>query len=158
MKSPFFASVALALAGIALTACGEKPAPPAQTDGIPGVEASNGRLVLPAVSGNPGVLYFDIINNSDEPAALRKVEIGGVGEAMMHETVTTGGVAQMVPMAPLPLVKGEMIKFEPGGKHVMAMGVDAALKPGMTTEVTLTFAGGDKASFDAMVEAPGGDN
>lgn len=158
MKSTIFASVALALAGITLASCGQDKAPPAETEGKPGVEVANGRLVLPAVSGNPGVLYFDITYNGDDYAVLRKVEIAGVQEAMMHQTVTANGVTQMGPLPPLNLTKGETAKFEPGGKHVMAMGIDPSLTAGKTAEVTLTFAGGDKMSFDATVEAPGGGN
>lgn len=156
MKSTIFAAVALALAGCTLTACGKEEAPADAPEGMPGVEVSNGRLVLPAVSGNPGVLYFDIIYNGDDYAVLRKVEIEGVKSTMMHETLTANGVTQMAPLPPLSLVKGEMVKFEPGAKHIMAMGLDPALKEGATTEVTLTFAGGDKLSFDAAIEGPGG--
>ncbi|OCC24548.1 hypothetical protein MB02_03395 [Croceicoccus estronivorus] len=158
MKSTIFASVALALAGVSLTACGQEQAPPAATEGKPGVEITNGRLVLPAVADNPGVLYFDISYNGDDYAVLRKVEVASAKEATMHETITTNGVTQMGPIPPLNLVKGEEVKFEPGGKHVMVMGLDPALKAGDKTEVTLTFTGGDKLSFDATVEAPGGGN
>ena len=59
----------------------------------------------------------------------------------------------MAAMGPLTVPKGETIKFEPGGKHVMAFELSPELKPGATTEMTLTIAGGDKASFPVRVEA-----
>ncbi len=159
MKSTVLASLALVLAGTGLAACGEQQAPPAEkTDSKPGVAVTNGRLVLPAVAGNPAALYFDIVNSGDDYAVLRKAEVPNAKETMMHETVTAGGVAQMGPLSPVNLIKGEPVKFEPGGKHVMVMGLDPAPKAGDTTEVTLTFAGGDKLSFNAAVEAPGGKN
>ena len=76
MKSTIFASIALALASAGLAACGEKPAtPPTETDGKPGVDVTNGRLVLPAVKGNPAALYFDIVNNSgDEEKVMSIIE------------------------------------------------------------------------------------
>lgn len=157
MKSTIFAFVALGLGAAGLSACNrEAPKEEAAPDAKPGVTVSNGRVVLPAVSGNPGALYFDIVNNSDDYAVLRKAEVAGATETMMHDVLNDNGVSQMVPLAPVNLTKGETVKFEPGGKHIMAMDLDPALKAGGTVQVTLTFAGGDKLSFDAQVEAPGG--
>ncbi|TXG94291.1 MAG: copper chaperone PCu(A)C [Rhodocyclaceae bacterium] len=159
MKSIIFAPLALALAAATLTACNEKPAQTAdEVNAKPGVAVTNGRLVLPAVSGNPAALYFDIVNNGDDYAVLRKAEVPGAKETAMHQSVTANGVTQMQPLAPVNLEKGKPVKFEPSGYHVMVMGLAPAPKAGETTEVTLTFAGGDKLSFDAKVEGPGGGN
>lgn len=159
MKKMIVASVMLALSGMALVSCGESAAPPAgEVSGKPGVEVTNGRLVLPAVAGNPAALYFDIVNNSDGYAVVRMAEIPGTKEIAMHETVTTNGTAQMAALAPVSLLKGKPVKFEPGGKHFMVMDLNPVPKVGGTTEVTLTFAGGDKSSFTAKVEGPGGKN
>lgn len=159
MKYSSVAPVLLVLCMGALASC-QKESPPAEAapEGIPGVSASNARLVLPAVKGNPGVIYFDIVNAGDEFVAMRTVEVAAAKQTTMHETITQNGQTTMVEMAPLTLNKGEPVKFEPGGKHVMAMDLDPALKAGDTTEVTVTFAGGDKMSFPATVEAPGGAN
>ncbi len=51
--------------------------------------------------------------------------------------------------------KGDTVKFAPGGKHVMAMELDDTLAAGETTEVTLTFLGGDKLTFPATILAAG---
>lgn len=159
MRYSTIGPVLLALSTLGLGGCGNDTTPSeAAPEGIPGVSAANGRLVLPAVAGNPGVVYFDIENQGDEFVAMRTVDVAGAKQTMMHETVTQGGQTSMASMAPLTLDKGVMVKFEPGGKHVMAMDLDPSLKPGDTTEVTVTFAGGDKLSFPAKVEAPGGEN
>lgn len=159
MKYSSVAPILLVLCTGALASC-QKESPPAEAapEGIPGVSASNARLVLPAVKGNPGVIYFDIVNAGDEFVAMRTVEVAAAKQTTMHETITQNGQTTMAEMAPLTLNKGEPVKFEPGGKHVMAMDLDPALKAGDTTEVTVTFAGGDKMSFPATVEAPGGAN
>ena len=50
--------------------------------------------------------------------------------------------------------QGETIKFEPGGKHVMAFDLSPELKAGAKTELTLTIAGGDKMrAVEVPVEA-----
>ena len=64
-------------------------------------------------------------------------------------------MASMKEMDQVPVAKGETVKFAPGGNHVMAMDLDAALEKGDTTEVTLTFSDGDKVTFPAGVLAAG---
>lgn len=155
MKSALFASAALALSVLGLSACEKQPEQAVAPEGMPGVTVENARLVLPAVKGNPGVVYFDVTYGGADYATIRKVEIAGAKEAMMHDTTTQNGVTQMYPAPFINLTKGETIKFEPGGKHVMAMGLDPALAVGGDVEVTLTFAGGDKLTTSAKIQAPG---
>lgn len=156
MKIVSLASICLAVAAVSLTGC-EKEAPTEQApEGIPGVKISNGRLVLPAVAANPGAVYFDIQNDGDDFATIRAVDVKGAKSALMHESKDEGGKSTMTNLATLNIIKGKPEKFEPGGKHVMAMELDPALKAGDSTEVTLTFVGGDKMSFPAKIEAAGG--
>ncbi len=155
MKSALFASAALALSVLGLSACEKQPEQAVAPEGMPGVTVENARLVLPAVKGNPGVVYFDITYGGTDYATLRKVEVAGAKEAMMHDTTTQNGVTQMYPAPFVNLPKGETVKFEPGGKHVMAMELDAGLEAGGETEITLTFAGGDKLSTSAKIQPPG---
>jgi copper(I)-binding protein len=157
MKSAILASVALAMSSIALTACQEEAKEEAAPEGMPGVSVANARLVLPAVKGNPGAVYFDVTYSGTDYATLRKVEVAGAKDAMMHDTITQNGVTQMAPAPFVNLPKGGTVKFEPGGKHVMAMDLDPTLAAGGTTEVTLTFAGGDKTTVDAQIQ-PAGSN
>lgn len=159
MKYSSLVPVLLIATTLSLGGCQESSAPTEiAPEGIPGVSASNGRLVLPAVKGNPGAAYFDIINAGDEFVAMRTVDVAGAKMTTMHQTVTANGASEMRAMQPLTLNKGEPVKFEPGGKHAMAMDLDPELKAGDTTEITVTFAGGDKLSFPAIVEAPGSGN
>jgi hypothetical protein len=157
MKIHYLAPIALALILPGIAACSQESEPvEAAPDGIPGVEISNARLVLPAVKGNPGALYFDIVNAGDEFVAMRAVSVTGSGEAMMHQTIDEGGTTRMAALPTLTLNKGEPVNFEPGGKHVMVMDIEETLTAGDTTEATITFAGGDKQSFPVAIEAAGG--
>lgn len=155
------ALILASLAVLALGGCGEaaKQAEPAATEGPssgpdakPGLSATGGVLVLPAVKGNPGVAYFALSNGSDKVAQLAAVFVDGAGKAEMHETM--GG--SMAPMKWAEIKPGETVKFERGGKHVMLFDVAETLKAGGTTEMTLTFKGGDKLSAPLKVEAAGG--
>lgn len=157
MKSGILASAALAISTICLAGCGEQSSTTTEAapDAKPGVTVTNGRLVLPAVKGNPGVVYFDLAYEGDDPAVLRAAAVQGAGSAMIHETFENDGQMTMEEALPINLKKGETVKFEPGGKHVMAMDLDDTLAPGGTAEVTLTFLGGDKLTFPATILAAG---
>jgi len=123
----------------------------------PGLSLSGGKLVLPAVSGNPAAAYFTLVNGSPKPVTVAAVDVAGAGMAMLHETKDMGGHASMAEMAGPELKPGETLTLARGGKHVMIDGVPASWKPGGTAELTLTFADGDKLSAPLAIEAPGGE-
>jgi hypothetical protein len=157
MKSAILASAALALGTITLSGCGGQSADQTEAapEGFPGITVSNARLVLPAVKGNPGAVYFDVAYKGDDTAVIRAAAVEGAKSAMMHEYSDWNGETVMGEMIPTPIKSGSTMKFEPGGRHVMAMELDDSLVPGGTTEVTLTFLGGDKFSFPAEILAAG---
>jgi len=151
-------------AALALVACHkEAPAPQeaasataAAPETKPGLSLTGGRLVLPAVKGNPGAAYFTLANGSDKPVAIAAIEVAGAGMAMLHETRQMDGHSSMMNMSTPELKPGESVVFAPGGKHVMVDDVPEGLKPGATIELTITFVDGDKLSAPLTVEAPGG--
>lgn len=120
-------------------------------DAKPGVTAGAARLVLPVVPGRPGVVYFRIANMTKTKITLAGVHVDGVGKAEMHRT--SGGA--MAPIDHVDIAPGASIAFAPGGLHAMAFDIASTLKAGSQSELTLTFADGDKASVPVKVEAMG---
>lgn len=132
-------------------------APAAGPAAKPGMSLAAGRLVLPAVRGNPGAVYFTLTNGTDKPVTLAAVDIAGAGMAMLHETRQVGGHSEMA-MLPDPVIApGGRLELTPGGKHVMVDGIPADWKPGTAVDLTLVFADGDKLSAPLTVNAPGAD-
>ncbi|MXO90239.1 copper chaperone PCu(A)C [Pontixanthobacter aquaemixtae] len=156
MTTRFLASAALAIATLGLTACGSQSEEVAQApEGITGLTVENARMILPAVSGNPAAIYLDIAYEGEKDATLAAVYVDGAEEAMMHEYAEKDYKIQMVPLESVALTKGLKVSFEPGGKHIMAMGVSPELTAGGKTEVTLIEAGGDKTTVTADIMAAG---
>ncbi|MBC2664703.1 copper chaperone PCu(A)C [Novosphingobium flavum] len=153
----------LAALALPLAACRQNGAAPetVQTsesapEAKPGLSLGGGRLILPAVSGNPAAAYFSLTNGSDKAVTLAAVDVAGAGMAMMHQTMETSGHSTMGEMKQDEVKPGETLVFAPGGKHVMVSDLPAGLKPGGTIEITLIFADGDKLSAPLTIEAPGG--
>ena len=159
MKKIVLAGLAATMS-LALAACSESE-PEVLVDEDPnallGVNISNARFVMPAVSGNPAAIYFDLAYTGDRDTVIRRVDVAGAQSATLHETVEQDGSASMVETFQHRIAAGETVKFEPGGLHVMAMGLASDITEGAQVEVTLTFVGGDKASFLAPVQGAGED-
>lgn len=153
--APFtlIAPVAAVALSLGLAGCGknEAPAPQAAESGV-GLAIAAGRLVLPAVAGNPGAAYFTLANGTAQPASLAAVTVAGATKAEMHET--DGG--SMTPITALNIGSESEVAFVPGGKHVMLFDLAKSLKPGDSAKITLTFAGGKQVVGSLTVEGPGG--
>jgi len=149
MTKSIRAALALAVATALPVACSEAPEQADATPDAPeGIAVENARLMLPAVAGNPGALYFDVKNDSDKNRVIRAVAIAGAGSAEMH-------TADMQMITQLTVPPKATAGFKPGGEHVMAMDLADTVVAGGQAEVTATFVGGDKVSFPAEVRAAG---
>src|SRR3954467_14847259 len=95
---------------IALAGCGTQP------DGA--AAASNGAVIrLPVVMGRPGSGYFDLRIEGDH-GALLSVTSPQAGRIEMHETMMSGTMSSMRPIARIPVQDGETLRFTPGGRHL----------------------------------------
>ena len=157
MSKAVVGSVLLGLAALGLAGCGSEAEAPVQAnpDAPAGVEASNGRMNLPAVAGNPAAVYFTLTNGGEKDYMIRSVNVAGAESAMMHQTTTWNLQPDMQEIFQMPVPAGGELVLEQGAMHVMAMNVSPDLSPGGETEVTVTFVGGDKISFPVAVRAAG---
>ena len=146
-------AVALSLT---LAACSQSDEAATPADENPtGLVVSNARLLLPPVAGNPAAVYFDLKNEGTRAVAVRRADIADAKTASMHDMMEYNREMTMADMGPTTVKQGETLKFEPGGKHVMAFDLSPELKAGGKTEMTLTIAGGDKVSVEVPVQAAG---
>jgi copper(I)-binding protein len=149
-------AAALGVACVGLASCGEKPEQAETGPEAPeGISITDARLMLPAVKGNPGAVYFDVKNDSAKSVMIRAVSVAGAGSAMLHQMGTWNNQPSMDEILQIAVPANGDLKFEPGGLHVMANDLADTVTAGGTAEVTLTFVGGDKISFPAEVRAAG---
>ncbi len=145
---PLLALLATAALGGCKAADKPEAAASSAPEGKPGVVITGPRLVLPAVTGNPGAAYFVLDNQSKDAVTIASVAVTGVGKTEIHAAdmkVLDGGKAEAM----------THLDFAPGGPHVMVFDIAPGLKAGGETELTVIFTDGDKVSVPAKIEAMG---
>ena len=152
---------ALVLASLGLTGCSTaaNEAAPSQTSvatQATGLSVTNGWVRVSEYSDHVGGMtgvFATITNNTDADVTL----IGGacdIADAVqVHEVVMVDGAMKMQEKAGgIVIPAGESVTLEPGGLHVMLMGLKQPLKKGEEIELTLHF---EKAG-DVTVKVPVG--
>jgi copper(I)-binding protein len=78
----------------------------------------------------------------------------------LHIMKMDGGVMEMRQLKEIALPKGQTVKLEPGGLHIMFIGIKKQIKPGDKVPVTLIVKGADgkeqKLNVQAEAYKPGG--
>jgi len=137
------------LAALAMTpACQRAPSEPR-------VAVEEAVVTLPAVPGRPGAAYFTLRSNRDG-IRLTGVTSPRIGRIELHETMTSGTMSGMRPLASVTLPGDAELEFAPGGRHAMLFDIDPALRVGDRVTLTLTFDPAPPATVEADVRGPGG--
>lgn len=90
-------------------------------------------------TGNGGA-FMVITNNSNQTDRLVSAQSPAAMMVELHETINDGGVMKMVPQPQgFEIPAGAQVALEPGGKHVMLMGLKETLAVGQNIEITLKF-------------------
>ena len=160
MKSLAYAVALVAGAALTLSACSEGPREgydPEATKPKERLQIENARLILPAVSGNPAVVYFDLTYISGGGPTIEGVVVDGAQSAEIHATETVDGNTTMGKAIPLTLWANQKRTFEPGGFHIMVMGPSDTLKAGEETNVTVKLSNGEEFTAAVPIQAAGDD-
>lgn len=138
-------ALAVPLLFLGIAACGS--APPA-----PNVKVEQAWIRLPASPGQPAAGYFSAAATTSGETLLDVTSPSARVE--MHETVTNGGMAEMVPLPEAPFLDGEL-RFAPGGRHLMLMELDPQLKPGGSLALSFKFKQAPPVTVQAHLMAAG---
>ena len=104
------------------------------------------------LAGGTGAVYFTVLNGLDTAVQLVSAESAAAAAVETHETTNENGVMKM---SPLPegyaIPAGEALVLQPGGKHIMLIGLVEPLAPGDSVELTVNFDNGENMALTVPV-------
>lgn len=109
----------------------------------------------PAAAGSNGVVYLTISNQGSGPDRLISIQTEVARVVEMHETVIEADIAKMRPVNDGVIVpEKSQVAFEPGGLHVMLVGLSRDLKTGDTITLTFNFENAGSVEIRVPVREP----
>jgi copper(I)-binding protein len=158
---------ALVFAGcLALAACGSNDVASTESGAPAEAEASDDALSIadtwsrqPAEGQTTSAVYGVVTNDSDEDITAIAVSTSATGTAELHQVMMNdeGQMSMSEKDGGYVIPAGESFAFEPGGPHIMLLGIDSATYPDMV-DVTLAFDNGARIDFTAEVRTIGDDD
>ena len=103
------------------------------------IEIEHPYIIKPFSGAKSAAAYLIIRNHDDEEFNLLQVTTT-IGRAMLHETTTTDeGVVKMEHLVRVNIPEGDELIMQPGGIHIMIMGISKPLLVGEEIPATLKF-------------------
>ena len=137
----------LLLAALLLGAC-SKPQPAGKPDIL--IATAWARATVAGQTGTAA--YMKIANFGQGEDKLLSVSADPPVTAMVHQTSNEAGVSKMRPLSDgLAIPARQSVTLEPGGTHIMVMGLKAPLKSGELLKLRLKFERSGEKPVDALV-------
>ena len=113
----------------------------------------------PADGQTASAVYGVVTNDGADTVTAVSATTDVTHDVELHETLMSddGQMSMQEKAGGFAIAPGESLTFEPGGPHIMLLGVDPATYPD-TVVVTLTFDDGQTLEFDADVRDIGADS
>jgi|YelNatPaOPRAMG01_1025707.scaffolds.fasta_scaffold00304_16 copper(I)-binding protein len=108
--------------------------------------------VRPAGKGMNSALYFTINNQTNKSDELYKVEASIAWVIQLHKTINNNGLMEMKQINSIEVPANQIVKFTPGGYHVMLIKLKEELKPGSKINFTFFFKKAGKLNVSAEVK------
>ena len=101
--------------------------------------------------------YGSLMNHGSDTVTIVNVTSTTGTEAQMHDVIADGDQRKMTQLNSVDIVPGESLVFEPGGRHIMLLGVTDAPEEGSDLALCALSAMGTEACTRAPVtrRAPG---
>jgi copper(I)-binding protein len=141
--------VLLLALSVALAGCSWSGGGDAAT-GTPQLEISGAQASAPVAGTSQ--LVLEIRNTGDGPDRLLSVSTDAALAIEIHRTdIDASGRAVMLQLSDISLPAGEVMRFRPGGLHLMVVVPDPTLVIGSTFDVTLVFERSDDVTVSVTV-------
>jgi len=108
-----------------------------------------------ATVGGTGGAFLSVDNTGAQPDRLLRVSTDVAGTAELHTHIKEGDIMRMRPVQAIDLPAGKKVMLEPGGYHIMLLGLKKPLKEGERFPLTLEFEKAGKITVEIAVDKPG---
>ncbi|MFV9503043.1 MAG: copper chaperone PCu(A)C [Oscillochloridaceae bacterium umkhey_bin13] len=98
--------------------------------------------------------YMLLRNTGSEPDALIAATADFAEAVELHTMVMQDSVMRMDMVERIEIPAGGEVALQPGGLHVMFLGLNQELKAGTTTKITLIFEKGGSVTLEVPVRMP----
>jgi copper(I)-binding protein len=103
-----------------------------------------------------GGAFVTLLNTADAPDRLVSASSAVAERVELHTHIMDGGVMRMREVeGGIPLPPGETVNLQPGGLHIMLLGLNQGLAAGSRFPLTLTFEKAGSVQVEVPVEAMG---
>ena len=165
-QSQAFIIAALLLLVLALSGCtpvmpagqpmmggeGAQPLPPLPTPEPGKLTVMDVRARPAPLEGGNGATFLTVLNGLETPVRLVSAQGDVANVVELHETVNDNGVMKMEPHPEgFEIPAGGVLQLQPGGKHVMLLGLVKPLQTGDSFDLTLNFEGSDAVTVTVPV-------
>lgn len=152
MKNAILAALAVVLAGIITPATAADFTAGSIVVSDPWVRASAGRAM------KTGAAFTVLANNGTEMDQLVAAESPVAERVELHTHMMDGGVMKMRQVEAIEVNPGTPTVLQPGGLHIMFIGLHAPLKEGSMVPITLVFEKAGRIAITAQVLSAGAMN
>lgn len=116
------------------------------------LSVNNAWIRASVVGDENGAGYMVIRNRGDEGVQLLSAMSDLARSVELHEHVTVDGRMRMQEVAAVEIPPGEEVLFEPGGLHVMFLGIRQEFEEGEEHTITLEFEERDPLEVTFLVQ------
>ena len=138
------------LAGLMIVAATAAHAHDFQVGGVT-IEHPWARATAPAAQA--GAAYFILTTQAEAPDLLVTASTPVAERVELHTHLMDDGIMRMRPVEAIEVSPGTPTVLEPGGLHVMLMGLQGPLVESETFPLTLVFETAGEVTVDVMVQS-----
>lgn len=116
-----------------------------------GIEAQNAWSRATAPSAQAGAMFVELVNNGGSADLLVGAKSDVAEQAQLHTHLMDNGIMRMRRVEAFEIAPGSPTVLQPGGHHIMLIGLKRQLVEGETIPVTLTFRDAGEIEVQAVV-------
>lgn len=110
-----------------------------------------GAVARASIGNAPTSAVYMTITTSGGPDSLIAAASPAAQAVELHASLEEGGVSKMQRLDAVPVAADAPARLEPGGYHIMLIGLAAPLDEGATVPLTLTFEKAGEVTLDVPV-------